>query len=162
MTRFLNGMSHEEVAELLGVYALDGWIPKRPRCVQAHLSECPVARPRWLVITRWQASWPIPGPRLPPSYGADLRPAARGPQALRAPRAPNGIDWRLGSSGHRAPPTCWPKRAHLTLRLARMHPPRSSLWTTAAGAIAWWSEGSRWWRALPPCWPCSWASRWPT
>jgi anti-sigma factor RsiW len=41
VTKFLNGMSHEEAAELLGAYALDALDPEEAAQVEAHLRECP-------------------------------------------------------------------------------------------------------------------------
>jgi anti-sigma factor RsiW len=44
VTRYVNSMSHEEAAELLGVYALDALDADEAALVEGHLDECPRCR----------------------------------------------------------------------------------------------------------------------
>ena len=83
-------MSHAEIEELLGAYALDAVEPETAAIIEAHLEDASVARPRSTSTTRWPVCWPTPVACRRPTCGTGSRAASAG-----RPTSP-GTAWRPG------------------------------------------------------------------
>ena len=100
-------MSHDEIAGLLGAYALDAVEPDEAGLIEAHLAECPAVRPNWPSTMKWRPSWPMPGATPRSNCGTDRlpsRPSGRtatgSPGARRrSGRCPPPPDLRTSSTG---------------------------------------------------------------